>query len=159
MWGPQDSVQLVQITPIPMVHGIYSELVTWGLSKPTNISWGPHIVGTLGNWPSVIGMIMTKITLRCHQTQTEPLEILYKNWRLYSSENHRDRMVIYPPNSGRPGRPGRPENSQFWVATHLPTPYLAGSMLIAVLGSKWIRGWFPHEWSAYCTITSIVDCL
>ena len=31
------------ITPITMVYGIYNYSY-WGESKPTNISWGPHIV-------------------------------------------------------------------------------------------------------------------
>ena len=38
---PVDSVQLVQITPITRVHGIYNELVTGAYKL---ISWGPHIV-------------------------------------------------------------------------------------------------------------------
>ena len=38
MWGPQDSVQLVNITPITMVYGTYNELVM-GVYKPT-YNWG-----------------------------------------------------------------------------------------------------------------------
>ena len=43
MWGPQDSVQSVNITPITMVYGTYNELVM-GVYKPTNTTGGPHIV-------------------------------------------------------------------------------------------------------------------
>jgi len=35
--------KLANITPITMVYGIYNYSY-WGESKPTNISWGPHIV-------------------------------------------------------------------------------------------------------------------
>ena len=41
MWGPQDSVQLVQITPITMVYGTYNYSIH-GVYKPT-YNWGaPH---------------------------------------------------------------------------------------------------------------------
>ena len=46
MWGPQDSVQLVHITPMSLWFMV---LITsynysyWGESKPTNITGGPHI--------------------------------------------------------------------------------------------------------------------
>ena len=40
--GPKIA-KLVNITPITMVYGIYNYSY-WGESKPTNISWGPHIV-------------------------------------------------------------------------------------------------------------------
>ena len=44
MINPQDSYISWFITPITMVYGIYNELVTGAFAKPTNISWGPHIV-------------------------------------------------------------------------------------------------------------------
>ena len=42
MWGPQDSVQLVHITPITMVYGTYNELVT-GANLNQLITGGAHI--------------------------------------------------------------------------------------------------------------------
>ena len=48
MWGPQDSVQLVNITPITMVYGTCNYSY-WGESKPT-LTGGPHIVSDIANW-------------------------------------------------------------------------------------------------------------
>ena len=46
MWGPQDSVQLVNITPITMVYGTYNELVSGAnLNQQTSLGGG-HIVAS-----------------------------------------------------------------------------------------------------------------
>ena len=45
MWGPRSIAKFGEHNSnVTMVYGIYNELVTGGESKPTNISWGPHIV-------------------------------------------------------------------------------------------------------------------
>jgi len=47
MWGPQDSVQLVPITPITMVYGTQITIVMQ-VYKPTNITGGAPHCGSTG---------------------------------------------------------------------------------------------------------------
>ena len=52
MWGPQDSVQLVQITPITMVYGTQITIVT-GANLDQLITGGPHVVVNINSkWKS-----------------------------------------------------------------------------------------------------------